>query len=139
MAGRFNRLHQFCPIDARCLRFVRGLPGHAPEDFFRIGEFDAVNTPVAHSDLDLSFKIREAGMRCVYTPFVSMKHRGHASIGVVEADQISPRSKASVFLLKRWAGYTCHDPYFPANMRDWLYADSPTPIEMWGRNDRQRR
>ena len=78
-------------------------------------------------------------MRCVYTPFVSMKHRGHASIGVVEADQISPRSKASVFLLKRWAGYTCHDPYFPANMRDWLYADSPTPIEMWGRNDRQRR
>jgi glycosyltransferase involved in cell wall biosynthesis len=114
-------------LSAACLAMRR-------EDFFRIGEFDAVNTPVAHSDLDLSFKIREAGMRCVYTPFVSMKHRGHASIRVVEADQISPRSKASVFLLKRWAGYTCHDPYFPANMRDWLYADSPTPIKMWGRN-----
>jgi len=114
-------------LSAACLAMRR-------EDFFRIGKFDAVNTPVAHSDLDLSFKIREAGMRCVYTPFVSMKHRGHASIRVVEADQISPRSKASVFLLKRWAGYTCHDPYFPANMRDWLYADSPTPIEMWGRN-----
>jgi glycosyltransferase involved in cell wall biosynthesis len=114
-------------LSAACLAMRR-------EDFFRIGEFDAVNTPVAHSDLDLSFKIREAGMRCVYTPFVSMKHRGHASIRVVEADQISPRSKASVFLLKRWAGYTCHDPYFPANMRDWLYADSPTPIQMWGRN-----
>lgn len=115
-------------LSAACLAMRR-------EDFFRVGEFDAVNTPVAHSDLDLCFKIREAGMRCVYTPFVSMKHRGHASIGVVvEADQISPRNKSSVFLLKRWAGYTCHDPYFPANMRDWLYADSPTPIEMWGRN-----
>ena len=114
-------------LSAACLAMRR-------EDFFRVGEFDAVNTSIAHSDLDLCFKIREAGMRCVYTPFVSMKHRGHASIGVVEADQISPRSKASVFLLKRWAGYTCHDPYFPANMRDWLYADSPTPIKMWGRN-----
>jgi O-antigen biosynthesis protein len=115
-------------LSAACLAMRR-------EDFFRVGEFDAVNTPVAHSDLDLCFKIREAGMRCVYTPFVSMKHRGHASIGVVvEADQISPRSKPSVFLLKRWAGYTCHDPYFPENMRDWLYADSPTPIKMWGRN-----
>src|SRR5205823_12407779 len=47
---------------------------------------------------------------------------------------ISPGNKYSVFLLKRWAGYTCHDPYFPANMRDWLYVESPTLIEMWGRN-----
>src|SRR5213082_81066 len=56
-------------LSAACLAMRR-------EDFFRVGEFDAVNTPVAHSDLDLCFKIREAGMRCVYTPFVSMKHCG---------------------------------------------------------------
>src|SRR5207244_7298027 len=46
-------------LSAACLAMRR-------EDFFRVGEFDAVNTPVAHSDLDLCFKIREAGMRCVY-------------------------------------------------------------------------
>jgi glycosyltransferase involved in cell wall biosynthesis len=63
-----------------------------------------------------------------------MTHRGHASIGAAEQEESTPRDKASVYLLKRWAGYTCHDPYYPDNMRDWLYADSPTPIRMLGRN-----
>lgn len=108
------------------------------EDFRRVGGFDAVNTPIAHSDIDLSFKVREAGLRCVYTPYATLRHAGHASIGVDEvqtAPTKRPRDKASIFLLKRWAGYTTHDPYFPENMRNWLHSDSPTPIQMSGRND----
>jgi GT2 family glycosyltransferase len=116
-------------LSAACLAIGR-------EDFFRVGEFDAVNTPIAHSDLDLCFKVREAGLRCVYTPFVTMTHRGHASIGAVQhQEKTPPRDKASVYLLKRWAGYTCHDPYYPDNMRNWLYADSPTPIRMFGKDN----
>src|SRR5438874_6844618 len=46
------------------------------EDFSRLGEFDEMNTPVSHSDTDLCFKIRQDGMRCVYTPFATMIHRG---------------------------------------------------------------
>lgn len=108
------------------------------EDFFRVGEFDAVNTPIAHSDLDLCFKVRAAGLRCVYTPFVTMTHRGHESIGAVEVEEkLSSREKASVYLLRRWAGYSTHDPFYPDNIRDWLFYDSPTPIQMWGRNDAQ--
>ena len=115
-------------LSAACLAMRR-------EDFFRVGEFDAVNTPIAHSDLDLCFKVRAAGFRCVYTPFVTMTHRGHVSIGAAQREETPlPRDKASVYCLKRWAGYTCRDPYYPDNMRDWLYADSPTPIRMWGRN-----
>ncbi len=104
------------------------------DDFFAVGEWDTENAPIAHSDLDLSFKIRAAGMRCVYTPFVTLRHHGHASIGTREPpDQPPPREKANVFCLKRWPEYICHDPYFPDNMRDWLYGDSPTPIRMWAR------
>ncbi|HWM25107.1 MAG TPA: glycosyltransferase [Chthoniobacterales bacterium] len=115
-------------LSAACLAMRR-------DDFFRVGEFDAVNTPIAHSDLDLCFKVREAGLRCVYTPFATMTHRGHVSLGAAQQEEeVPPREKASVYLLKRWAGYTCNDPYFPDDMRDWLYADSPTPIRMWGRN-----
>ncbi|MEY2585988.1 MAG: hypothetical protein QOD80_2014 [Verrucomicrobiota bacterium] len=107
-----------------------------PDDFFRVGGFDATNTPIAHSDMDLCFKVREAGLRCVYTPYATLRHAGHASIGIEETQRKQkPRDKASIFLLKRWAGYTTHDPYFTANMRDWLHVDSPTPIRMWGRND----
>jgi len=108
------------------------------DDFRRVGGFDAVNTPIAHSDMDLCFKVREAGLRCVYSPYATLRHAGHASIGVKEvrtATRERPRDKASIFLLKRWAGYATHDPYFTENMRDWLHTDSPTPIRMSGRNE----
>ncbi len=112
-------------LSAACLAMRR-------DDFFAVGQFDAVNTPIAHSDLDLSFKVREAGMRCVYTPFTTMIHRGHASIGAIEAEEeTKPVEKVSVYFLKRWAAYSCRDPYFTDEMRDWLYADSPAPIRMW--------
>ncbi len=73
------------------------------EDFLAVGEFDAVNTPIAHSDLDLCFKVRAAGLRCVYTPFVTMTHRGHASIGAVPEKKQAPREKASVYLAETLA------------------------------------
>jgi GT2 family glycosyltransferase len=118
-------------LSAACLAMRR-------DDFFRVGGFDAGNTPIAHSDMDLCFKVREAGLRCVYTPYATLRHAGHASIGIEEsriATQERRRDKANIFLLKRWAGYTTHDPYFTNNMRDWLHLDSPTPIRMWGRNE----
>jgi GT2 family glycosyltransferase/glycosyltransferase involved in cell wall biosynthesis/cell division protein FtsB len=118
-------------LSAACLAMRR-------DDFLSVGGFDAVNTPIAHSDIDLSFKVREAGLRCVYTPYATLRHAGHASIGIEEIQtptEKRPRDKASIFLLKRWAGYATHDPYFPDNMRDWLHIDSPAPIHMSGRNE----
>jgi GT2 family glycosyltransferase/glycosyltransferase involved in cell wall biosynthesis len=112
-------------LSGACLAMRQG-------DFFRLGEFDETNTPVSHSDTDLCFRIRQAGMRCVYTPFTTMIHRGHVSMGDREyKTKARPRDKSSIFLLKRWAGFTCCDPYYTENMRDWLYADSPTPIGMF--------
>ncbi len=105
-------------------------------DFFAVGPFDVVNAPVAHSDFDLCFKIRAAGLRCVYTPFVTMTHRGHESIGAEEEEKkIARDERAGVFLLKRWPQYIMRDPYFTDNMRDWLYSDSPTPLRMFSPNE----
>ena len=115
-------------LSAACLAMRR-------DDFVRVGGFDAVNTPIAHSDIDLCFKVREAGLRCVYTPFATLSHAGHVSIGVEEEKECARRrDKASIYLLKRWPHYTTHDPYFPDNMRDWLHSDSPTPIRMMAGN-----
>ncbi len=126
---------------AQSMRDVSALSGAClamrREDFVRVGGFDEVNTPIFHSDVDLCFKIREAGLRCVYTPFVTMKHTGHLSIGQEEKKKSAQRAtdKSSIYLLKRWSGYTTHDPFFPDNMRDWLFADSPTPIKISGSNN----
>jgi GT2 family glycosyltransferase len=117
-------LRDVAALSAACLTMRR-------EDFERVGGFDAVNTPIAHSDIDLSFKVREAGLRCVYTPYATLSHAGHVSIGVEEErEAVRCRDKASIYLLKRWPQYTTHDPYFTDNMRDWLYSDSPAPIRM---------
>lgn len=121
-------LRDVAALSAACLAMRR-------EDFIRLGGFDAVNTPVAHSDIDLCFRIREDGMRCVYTPYATLSHAGHVSISLEEKAKTGPsRNKASIYLLKRWPHYTTHDPYFTDNMRDWLYSDSPTPIRMAARD-----
>jgi GT2 family glycosyltransferase len=122
-------LRDVAALSAACLAMRR-------DDFFRVGGFDAVNTPIAHSDIDLCFKVREAGLRCVYTPYATLSHAGHVSIGGEEENEAARnRDKASIYLLKRWPRYTTHDPYFTDNMRDWLYSDSPEPIRMRA-NDR---
>ncbi|MEP7078949.1 MAG: glycosyltransferase, partial [Chthoniobacterales bacterium] len=128
---------------AQSLRDVAALSGAClamrRTDFLRLGGFDSHNTPIAHSDIDLCFKVREAGLRCVYTPFTSLRHAGHVSIGLGkhERERARPRDKASIYLLRRWGEYITRDPYFTDNMRDWLYADSPTPIRMSARNQPQ--
>jgi len=125
---------------AQCMRTVSALSGAClatrRADFFAVGGFDEINTPIAHSDLDLCFKIREGGMRCVYTPFATMTHHGHTSIGAKEQTPKAPTAdRPSLFLLQRWAAFTCHDPYYTDNMRDWLYRDSPESLRLFARRN----
>ncbi|MDC0714952.1 glycosyltransferase [Stigmatella sp. ncwal1] len=99
--------------------------------FEDVGGFDAVNTPIMHSDVDLCFKIREAGLRLVYTPFTTLEHVGHVSLGEEERKGNALHSlKSDIYLLKRWSALCAEDPYFPDNMREFLYFDSPAPYKM---------
>ena len=97
--------------------------------FGAIGGFDALNTPVAHSDIDLCFRVRDSGRSCVYTPHAQLTHIGHVSIGAVQAEDTKRakafrKDKAELFVLKKWGHYLKRDPYFPPKMRDLLYVDS---------------
>ncbi|MQT15284.1 glycosyltransferase [Segnochrobactrum spirostomi] len=94
--------------------------------FVSVGGFDAVNTPIAHSDVDLCFKVREAGFSCVYTPHTKLTHIGHLSIGEAKKTWTGPakKDKADIYLLRRWGKMCSYDPYFPPGMRDIIYHDS---------------
>ena len=126
---------------AQSMRDVSALSGAClairRDIFFQVGGFDAENAPVSHSDIDLCFKLRAAGLRCIYTPFAKLTHVGHVSIGGERktASAERARDKSSMYLLRRWGGYVTRDPYYTTNMRDWLYGDSPTPIRMFARDD----
>jgi O-antigen biosynthesis protein len=88
------------------------------EVFWRVGAFDADNTPDAHSDLDLSYKLMEAGLRCVYTPYALLRHIGNHSWGAKRR-----KERADAFMLRRWGGYVSKDPFFTASMKRVLYRD----------------
>lgn len=105
------------------------------EVFWAVNGFDAENTPIMHSDVDLCFKIRNCGYRCVYTPHAELTHIGHLSLA--EADKKMPlwkRDEADNYILFRWGGYISQDPYYTDSMREYLYRDSPEFFKMWGQN-----
>ncbi|HVZ10777.1 glycosyltransferase [Rhodopila sp.] len=86
--------------------------------FWKVGGFDAVNTPDGHSDMDLSFRLMEAGYRCVYTPHAVLRHVGNHSWGSKRH-----KYKADIHVLRRWGAYVSRDPYFTNTMKRVLYQD----------------
>lgn len=88
--------------------------------FFDIGGFDALNTPTGHSDVDLSFKILNSGLRCVYTPYSVLTHVGNHSW-----KEMSKQDKSQIFCLKKWGKYISRDPYFTNSMKKAYYYDFP--------------
>lgn len=86
--------------------------------FQEIGGFDATNTPTGHSDVDISFKILERNLRCVYNPNAILTHIGNHSW-----DSKSAQDKAEIFCLKKWGQYLARDPYFTDSMRRAYYHD----------------
>ncbi len=115
-SGEYNSLalsyRDVSVLTGACLMISR-------QTFARVGGWDELNTPVANSDLDLSFKIRELGLRLVYTPFVELRHIGHKSIGQVETKHVDDTSH--LHMLDRWGKYISNDPYFPPGMCELTY------------------
>jgi len=100
------------------------------EVFENIGGFDHINTPSSHSDVDLSFRLLEAGLRCVYTPYATLRHIGHLSLR--EHDRTHhAKDRADIYLLRRWPDRLANDPYFTTSMRNHLYHDSPEPYRLY--------
>ncbi|HVV04993.1 MAG TPA: glycosyltransferase, partial [Puia sp.] len=100
------------------------------EVFENIGGFDPMNTPSSHSDVDLSFRLLDAGLRCVYTPYATLRHIGHLSLR--EHDRMHrAKDKADIYLLRRWPNRLANDPYFTSSMRNHLYHDSPEPYRLY--------
>ncbi len=122
----FARIHRNVSIlSGACMAMRKSL-------FMELEGFDAVNTPIAHSDVDLSFKIRESGHRLVYTAYSVLRHIGHLSIGEMEKkEKPFKKDKADIYCMKRWPTYLQEDPYFTRAMKDLLYMDSPEPFDFY--------
>ena len=102
--------------------------------FHRLGGFDAVSTPISHSDVDLCLRVQEAEHVCVYVPHASLTHIGHFSLGEVERKKEAKphrKDKSDIFLLRRFGKAVARDKYFPQAMRDVAYGDSQEPFSVY--------
>jgi O-antigen biosynthesis protein len=118
---------------ALCVRNTSCLTGACllmrATEFHRVGGWDAANTPISHSDFDLSYRLTDAGLRLVYTPFAELRHFGHVSRRNAVPDVRLPTTRADrgadTYLLRRWGMQAAADPYYTQDMRDLLDESGP--------------
>jgi O-antigen biosynthesis protein len=97
--------------------------------FLKVGAFDAVHTPDGHSDMDLSYRLIDAGYRCVYTPHAILRHLGNHTWGAKRH-----KYKADIYVLKRWGRHVSTDPYFTESMKLVLYRDFRFAYRIYAEN-----
>jgi GT2 family glycosyltransferase len=85
--------------------------------FEQLGGLDEKHLAVAYNDIDFCLRVREAGLRVIYTPHARLLHRHSASRG----SDIRPERLASFqwerdYMRTRWANVIFDDPFFNPNL-----------------------
>lgn len=133
--GYMNRAilqQEYSAVTAACMMTWKNL-------FIKIGGFDEVNLPVNFNDVDYCLKLREAGYRIIFTPYVELYHYESLSRG----EDLSPESKKrakreSDFIRKKWQKYIEYDPFYNPNLNynkpDFNLNSFPKIRKPWNKN-----
>ena len=90
----------------------------------RVGGLDERTFPVGYNDVDFCLKLREIGLRNVWTPHARLVHHESATRGrAVTAEQLAQPNRDTEALQKRWRTDVFEDPFHSPN----LSVDSVTP------------
>ena len=91
--------------------------------FDQMAGFDAVNLPVAYSDIDFALKLRQAGMRILWTPSITLRHYESKTRGLDRTDAAKKaRNVAELSVMQaRWGKVLDSDPslhpiWYPATL-----------------------
>jgi O-antigen biosynthesis protein len=90
----------------------------------RVGGLDEQKFPVGYNDVDFCLKLREIGLRNVWTPHARLVHHESATRGrTVTAEQLAQPIRETEALQERWHTDAYEDPFHSPN----LSLDSLTP------------
>lgn len=81
----------------------------------RVGGLDQDRLAVMYNDVDLCLKVRELGLRIIWTPFATLVHHGSASVKVSEykdPKKMVRRRGEMDTMLQRWLPRLANDPYY---------------------------
>ncbi|WP_236872957.1 glycosyltransferase family 2 protein [Burkholderia sp. LA-2-3-30-S1-D2] len=122
-AGRALVTQDLSAVTAACLLTRKSL-------YLALGGLNEKNLKVAFNDVDYCLRVRDEGLRVVWTPHALLYHFESRSRGKDVTPAQQRRARAEVrYMSKRWADVMRHDPFYNPNL-NYLQADfalSATP------------
>lgn len=105
-----------CAVTAACMLTWRNL-------YLHLGGMNERFLPVAFNDVDYCLRVRQAGLRVVYTPHAELYHHESASRSRMRGWRKEFRAWREVRYMRwRWREEMRHDPYYNPNF-SYLRAD----------------
>jgi len=121
--GRAKLIQTYSAVTAACLLVRRTL-------YQQLGGLDEKNLAVAYNDVDFCLRVREAGLRNLWTPYATLIHHESVSRGRdTIARNIDRFQKEAAYMRERWGPVLDHDPAYNPNLSletsDFALADTP--------------
>jgi GT2 family glycosyltransferase len=111
--GYFSRARltsSFSAVTAACLVIRK-------ETYLQAGGLDEKNLAIAFNDIDFCLRVRELGLRNVWTPHALLYHHESASRGYEDTPEKQERFAKEVrFMQKRWGRKLLDDPAYSPNL-----------------------
>ncbi len=96
-------------VTAACLAVRRS-------SYLKVGGLDETNLPVAFNDVDFCLRLRDAGLRNLWTPFAELYHLESVSRGNdLDPDKIERFNHAAQYMRNRWGPVLDNDPFYNFN------------------------
>jgi len=127
--GRAVLAQDFMAVTGACLMVWK----HVYE---KVGGLDAEHLPVAFNDVDFCLRVREAGLRVVWTPFAELYHHESLSRGKLQstASQRHFRRERR-YMRRRWDELLESDPFYNPNLSlerpDFSLSEQPRVKPPW--------
>ncbi|MCH4809913.1 glycosyltransferase [Vreelandella neptunia] len=108
--GRLNLVNEYSAVTAACLLVKK-------EDYEEVGGLNEDDLKIAFNDVDLCLKLKELGLRNIYTPYALLYHHESASRGYEDNPEKIARFNSEIrYMEARWEKYIEHDPCYNPNL-----------------------
>jgi GT2 family glycosyltransferase len=79
----------------------------------KVGGLNEKDLPIAFNDVDFCLRLRELGLRNLWTPYAELYHHESVSRGLEDSPEKVMRFQREVrFMKERWGDGLLHDPYY---------------------------
>ena len=111
--GNLRLVQNMSAVTAACLLVRKHI-------YYEVGGMDDIHLPVAFNDVDFCLKVREAGYKCVWTPFAELYHHESKTRGYEDTPEKQARAAREIAAIKeRWGDKIKKDPFYSINLSLW--------------------